>query len=177
MWLRTLLNEGGHREGHLSQDMEDKWLLVYGPVWGKAFQLQGRALERPRDQDFCLKEFCSVSKIWQRSPGRWCRQCLPPEGACLTDSLLVTWKLLEGQFIANHEIYAPRGVVKLANAKNAACVWKHWKLRSAPEHRGLSLSAWGGGRQHESIISAALPAVIRSWLLLNCGICFLEKNN
>lgn len=146
-------------------------------MWGIAFQLQGRALKRPRGQDFCLEEFCSVSKTRHKSPGRWYRQCLPHEGFHRAGSLLVTRKLLEGQLIANHEIYAPRGVVKLANAKNAACVWKQWKLRSAPEHRGLCLSARGGGRQHESVISAALPAVNRSWLLLNCGICFLEKNN
>lgn len=37
--------------------------------------------------------------------------------------------------------------------------------------------AWGGGRQHASIASTALPAVDHSWLLLNSGICFLEKNN
>lgn len=54
-----------------------------------------------------------------------------PEGVSSADSLLGTRKLLEGQLIINHEIYALRGVVKLANAKNAACVWKQWKPRSA----------------------------------------------
>lgn len=44
----------------------------------------------------------------------------PRESAGHLDSLLVTRKLPEGQLIANHEMDAPRGVVKLANAKNAA---------------------------------------------------------
>lgn len=65
-------------------------------------------------------------------------QCLLPKGFHWADSLLVTRELLEGQLIADHEIYVPRGVAKLANAKEAACVWKQWELRSAPEHRGLS---------------------------------------
>lgn len=33
-----------------------------GPVWGKALQLQGRAVERHTGQGFCLGEFCPVSK-------------------------------------------------------------------------------------------------------------------
>lgn len=176
MWLRTLLNGGGQREMRFKPRPGGWMITTYEPMWGKAFQQQARAPERPRGQGFCL-EFCSVSKTWQRSPGRWCVQCVLPEGVSWADSLLVIGKLLEGQLIVNHEIYALRGVAKLANAKNAACVWKQWKLRSAPEHRGLPPSAWGGGRQHESIMSAALPAVNRSWLLLNSGICFLEKNN
>lgn len=49
-------------------------------------------------------------------------QCVLPEGVSWADSLLVIGKLLEGQLIVNHEIYALRGVAKLANAKNAACL-------------------------------------------------------
>lgn len=37
-------------------------ITSYGPMWGKAFQLQGRALERCTGQGFCLGEFCSVSE-------------------------------------------------------------------------------------------------------------------
>lgn len=42
-------------------------------------------------------------------------------------------KLLEGQLIANHKIYAPGAVVRLASAKYVASVWKRWKPRSAPD--------------------------------------------
>lgn len=47
-------------------------------------------------------------------------------------------RLLQEQLIANHKIGAPRGLMRLASAKNVACVWKHWELRSALEHRSLS---------------------------------------
>ena len=34
-------------------------------------------------------------------------------------------RLLQGQLIADHKTGAPRGLMRLARAKNAACVWKH----------------------------------------------------
>lgn len=61
---------GGQREMTFKPRTGGWMISQYGPMWGKAFQLQGRALERLRVRPFILRSSVQeLTKTWQRSPG------------------------------------------------------------------------------------------------------------
>lgn len=76
---------GGQREMTFKPRTGEWMISQYGPMWGKAFQLQGRALERPRVRPFILR-----SSVLLARPDKGVQAVDSTEGVCRANSLLVT---------------------------------------------------------------------------------------
>lgn len=151
-------------------------ITSYGPMWGKACQLRGEYWKDTQVRAFMLGSFVLLARRDRRvQADGMCST--PPERVCRVGSRPVTSKTSTRAANCKPQDWCSQRIDETGKCQECHMCLEALRAEVSPGAQKPVPQAWGGSRQHASIVSTALLAVNRSWLLLNSGICFLEKNN